>query len=194
MLTPHRRDGLIEWMKHMLQHSFVLDCLAQTAPTTFSHFEDLIEEHRSLSGDDTKISKLQRLVPTIGTFHTSLPLTIAFLLYDEKYSVTSRRHVTLSFNEIRQILNLSQVMALCGCDLSTSSLVGPPLSSPKIESPVSSFTGPKIITFDGDQTLYSDGANFTSNPKLAHSIFLLLKNRTTVAVVTAAGERRSRAM
>ncbi|GMH83662.1 hypothetical protein TL16_g09675, partial [Triparma laevis f. inornata] len=109
-------------------------------------------------------SKLQRLVPTIGTFHTSLPLTIAFLLYDEKYSVTSRRHVTLSFNEIRQILNLSQ-----------------------IKPPISSFTGPKIITFDGDQTLYSDGANFTSNPKLAHSIYLLLKNRTTVAVVTAAG-------
>ena len=54
MLTPHRRDGLIEWMKHMLQHSFVLDCLAQTAPTTFQHFEELIDEHRMLEGDDTK--------------------------------------------------------------------------------------------------------------------------------------------
>ena len=105
-------------MKHMLQHSFVLDALAQTAPTTFHHFEDLIEEHRlfdtTSSSNTGKTSKLQQLVPTVGEFHTSLPLERAFLYYDEKYSVTSRRHVTLSFNEIRQILNLSQVMALCG--------------------------------------------------------------------------------
>ena len=25
MLVPHRRDGLIEWMKGMLMHSFVLN-------------------------------------------------------------------------------------------------------------------------------------------------------------------------
>lgn len=25
MLVPHRRDGLIEWMKTMLMHSFVLN-------------------------------------------------------------------------------------------------------------------------------------------------------------------------
>ena len=46
MLAPHRRDELIEWMKKMLQHSFVLDSLGDTAPDTMSHFEQLIEEHR----------------------------------------------------------------------------------------------------------------------------------------------------
>lgn len=49
------------------------------------------------------------------------------------------------------------------------------------------FGGPKLITFDGDQTLYSDGANFESNPKLANYLYLLLKHGVTVAVVTAAG-------
>ncbi|KAL7449556.1 hypothetical protein ACHAWC_001612 [Mediolabrus comicus] len=47
--------------------------------------------------------------------------------------------------------------------------------------------GPKLICFDGDQTLYSDGANFESNPKLAKYLFLLLKHGVTIAVVTAAG-------
>ena len=50
------------------------------------------------------------------------------------------------------------------------------------------FHGPKLITFDGDQTLYSDGANFSSNrSELAHYIYLLLRNGVTIAVVTAAG-------
>jgi len=47
--------------------------------------------------------------------------------------------------------------------------------------------GPKMITFDGDQTLYSDGSNFDSNPKLANYLFLLLRHGVSVAVVTAAG-------
>eukprot|EP00985_Skeletonema_marinoi_P028476 scaffold24987_cov132-Skeletonema_marinoi.AAC.1 len=47
--------------------------------------------------------------------------------------------------------------------------------------------GPKLICFDGDQTLYSDGANFESNPRLAKYLFLLLKHGVTIAVVTAAG-------
>ena len=76
------------------------------------------------------------------------------------------------------------------------------------------FRGPSLITFDGegyckffwhdefdialtfltssfcslaDQTLYSDGANFESNPRLANYIYLLLKNDVHVAIVTAAG-------
>eukprot|EP00521_Asterionellopsis_glacialis_P008196 CAMPEP_0195286582 /NCGR_PEP_ID=MMETSP0707-20130614/3990_1 /TAXON_ID=33640 /ORGANISM="Asterionellopsis glacialis, Strain CCMP134" /LENGTH=371 /DNA_ID=CAMNT_0040346243 /DNA_START=8 /DNA_END=1123 /DNA_ORIENTATION=+ len=49
------------------------------------------------------------------------------------------------------------------------------------------FDGPKMITFDGDQTLYSDGANFEENPTLANYLYLLLVNGVAVAVVTAAG-------
>jgi len=68
LLTPHRRDGLIEWMKSMLQHSFVLDALETTGGDTFSPFEVLVEEHRLFlaSDDQTQPSRLQQLVPTIG--------------------------------------------------------------------------------------------------------------------------------
>jgi hypothetical protein len=49
------------------------------------------------------------------------------------------------------------------------------------------FNGPKMITFDGDQTLYSDGSNFDSNPALASYLCQLLKHGVIVAIVTAAG-------
>jgi hypothetical protein len=51
------------------------------------------------------------------------------------------------------------------------------------------FNGSKLITFDGDQTLYSDDANFVSNPKLANylDLDLLLNNVVSVPVVAAVG-------
>jgi hypothetical protein len=54
-------------------------------------------------------------------------------------------------------------------------------------TPGGEFNGPKMITFDGDQTLYSDGSNFDSNPALASYLCQLLKHGVIVAVVTAAG-------
>ena len=35
LLTPHRRDGLVEFMKSMLTHSFVLDALKTTVSSIF---------------------------------------------------------------------------------------------------------------------------------------------------------------
>jgi IMP and pyridine-specific 5'-nucleotidase len=98
--------------------------------------------------------------------------------------VTKRRHVTVSFNEIRQILNLSQVMAVCGW---SGTLPPPAPSNSDTPDPPQPFTGPDLVTFDGDQTLYSDGGNFESNPKLARALALMLKNGISIAVVTAAG-------
>jgi IMP-specific 5'-nucleotidase len=90
-------------MKSMLQHSFVLDALDSTAEDTFRHFEILIEEHRELEqrghqgiviagdsghqrgGSQIKQSRLRQLVPTIGNFHTPLPLCEAFKMYNEKH-------------------------------------------------------------------------------------------------------------
>ena len=54
-------------------------------------------------------------------------------------------------------------------------------------SSVGEFNGPKMMTFDGDQTLYSDGSNFDSNPALASYLCQLLKHGVIVAIVTAAG-------
>lgn len=44
----------------------------------------------------------------------------------------------------------------------------------------------RLVTFDGDCTLYSDGNNFAEH-KLARNICLLLRRGVTCALVTAAG-------
>lgn len=209
LLTPHRRDGLIEWMKSMLMHSFVLDA-AESYADTFLHFEVLIEEHRLHMQSNTNDlpSRLKQLVPTVGTFHTPLPLRKAYIAYNMKYALTKRKHICISFNELRHILNLAQVMAMAmalgqrGDILIEEVLLDKSERepSPTIDSVTSpsdtdlepfqsgmTFAGPKMITFDGDQTLYSDGANFESNRRLANYLYLLLRNGVTIAVVTAAG-------
>jgi IMP and pyridine-specific 5'-nucleotidase len=86
----------------------------------------------------------------------------AFRLYDQKYSISQRRMIPPSFNEIRHILNLAQIIDL-GKEL-------------------------KMISFDGDQTLYNDGGNFDiKNSELALSLIRLLCHNVKVILVTAAG-------
>lgn len=218
-LVPHRKDELIGWMKSMLIHSFVLDALESTAGDTFSHFEQLINEHLHISKSQDppnssngtngsnkyhQVSRLKQIVPTVGTFHTPLPLRKAFEVYNAKYAITKRKHICISFNEIRHILNLAQIMAFVeegrrmrGLSMSChgdddeefihNSNTNDTTNKNDSEPYTSDFHGPKLITFDGDQTLYSDGANFESNSELAHYIYLLLLNGVYVAVVTAAG-------
>lgn len=57
-------------------------------------------------------SRLQALVPSIGRFFTTLPLRQSFLIEDEKMKISARRHVPMSFNDIRKILNRAQVLAV----------------------------------------------------------------------------------
>ena len=99
-------------------------------------------------------------MPTIGSFLTPLPLVAAWRAYDAKYCVSARRFVPPSFDEVRHILNLAQVMAMRGTL--------------------------RLITLDGDCTLYSDGKDF-SDAKLARFITLLMREGVCVALVTAAG-------
>lgn len=196
--------NVYERMKKMLSHSFVLDCLETTGADTFSHFELLIEEHRkyeALNDPNAPPSRLKTLVPTIGSFHTNLPLREAFWFYNKKHRLTNRKHIQISFNEIRHILNYSQIMALrdkvekseeenqgeqeMAAENDDDSLSDDQLATAPAEKNV--FNGPKLITFDGDQTLYSDGSNFDENPRLANYLYRLLKNGVHIAVVTAAG-------
>mmetsp|Transcript_7626 Transcript_7626/g.18366 ORF Transcript_7626/g.18366 Transcript_7626/m.18366 type:complete len:456 (-) Transcript_7626:30-1397(-) len=180
-------------MKSMLTHSFVLDALETSGGDTFSHFEMLVEEHRRLEAEGSgRPSRLKQLVPTVGTFHTRLPLRQAFEVYNEKYKLTKRKHIQISFNEIRHIMNLAQVMAMRGvCEPKDGSKEGDAevkdAESTDCKNSVEEFNGPKMITFDGDQTLYSDGSNFDSNPRLANYLYELVHSGVTVAVVTAAG-------
>ena len=115
MLLTDRKDGLIDWMKEMLFHSFVLN-EKDTYCGTMIYFEELIEEHRSNDeanySTQRDISRLKQYVPTVGRFFTSLPLHKAFKIYDDKYLISGRNFVAPSFNEIRHILNLAQIMVI----------------------------------------------------------------------------------
>eukprot|EP00658_Telonema_sp_P-2_P049580 TRINITY_DN3771_c0_g3_i2.p1 TRINITY_DN3771_c0_g3~~TRINITY_DN3771_c0_g3_i2.p1 ORF type:complete len:227 (+),score=56.42 TRINITY_DN3771_c0_g3_i2:49-729(+) len=156
-LSKHRTDQLISYMKGMIGHSFALRLMTATALDTFAEFEDLVEEHRRIP----ETSTLRHCAPSVGTFFTPLPLKDAFSEYDHKYKVTLRESVPPSFNELRHILNLAQIMAFKPTD---------PL---------------RMMTFDGDLTLYQDGGNF-QDPKLIRYMMKLLSAGVHVALVTAA--------
>lgn len=88
------------------------------------HHQDIGMQHQS---------KLKLLVPSIGTFFTRLPLVKAFKIQDRIRSISYRRFVPPSFNDIRLILNTAQILAIT--------------MSGALE----------LVTFDGDVTLYDDG-------------------------------------
>ena len=164
MLSNHRRDELIAMMKTMLHHSFVLDVMKTTVAGTFEHFEELIHEHY----ENPDKSRLKVMVPSLGRFFHPLRLRKAFVEYDTKYCITARRFVSPTFNELRHILNLATVHALAPAGAGADGSL-------------------KMITFDGDETLYRHGDNFASGSKLARYIIKLMQNGVHVALVTAAG-------
>lgn len=108
--------------------------------------------------------RLKQLVPSIGNFFTKLPLERAFYVQDEKRSISARRLVSPSFNDIRLILNTAQTMSLVGG-----------------REPL------KLVTFDGDVTLYEDGMSLTPENPVVGRLLKLLQNDIYVGIVTAAG-------
>ena len=76
-------------------------------------------------------------------------------------SFAGRRFVPPSFNDIRHLLNRAQIKAV----------------APNLE----------LITFDGDMTLYADGADFARDSRLVELLGTLLRLGKKVAIVTAAG-------
>lgn len=109
------------------------------------------------------ISKLKLLVPSVGVFFTPLYLHDAFVYQDKRRFISWRRFVAPSFNDIRLVLNTSQVMSL--------------VSSGPIE----------LVTFDGDVTLYEDGHSLEPESPIIPRIMSLLRSGTKVGIVTAAG-------
>ncbi|KAJ2709418.1 IMP 5'-nucleotidase, partial [Coemansia sp. D1744] len=124
-LRSHKRDNLIEFIKGMLLTPFVLHPHDEESKATqeqenanryagiFGSIEMLIDEHRELlqAGIPTH-SRLAKLVPSIGTFFTRLPLEAAFRHINRTNRISARKHVPPSFNDIRRILNMAQVMAI----------------------------------------------------------------------------------
>jgi IMP and pyridine-specific 5'-nucleotidase len=100
-------------------------------------------------------------VPSVGKFFTPLPLKQAFIRINAQRSISTRRLVPPSFNDIRYILSYAQLQAI----------------APSL----------KLISFDGDMTLYQDGRNFEKGSVLGGLMVGLLGFGLTVAIVTAAG-------
>ncbi|KAJ3335390.1 IMP 5'-nucleotidase, partial [Gonapodya sp. JEL0774] len=179
-LKAHRRDGLIDFVKGLLKAAVAAIAVNKAGrkrsyspqPKTrdileryaeiFSLMEQLIDEHRAYTvRGSPELSRLSQLVPSVGIFFTPLELRAAFLYQNELRSISSRRHVTPSFNDIRHILNTAQVRAIARTL--------------------------KLITFDGDMTLYDDGGEFPKDSRMVVLLSTLLKRGVNVAIVTAAG-------
>ena len=102
-------------------------------------------------------------MPSIGTFFTPLALHDAFVIQDGRRSISRRRFVAPSFNDVRLVLNTAQVLSL----LRDGSL--------------------ELITFDGDVTLYNDGESLTYDNPVISRIIELMARGVRVGIVTAAG-------
>lgn len=156
-LTLHKRDALIEFIKSVLSVPFLLKMPSEHYSLSLGEVERLMDEHRV----NPRVSRLSALVPTVGVFHTPLPLSQAFAHFDKERKMTARSHIQPSFNEIRLILNLAQSMASAR-DL-------------------------RLVTLDGDQTLYEDGGNLAADAVLVTDLVGLMDRGVIVAVCTAAG-------
>ena len=75
-------------------------------------------EHRQ----DSRQSRLRRMVPSVGSFFTPLRLVEAFREYDEHFALSRRRYVPPNFAEMRHVLNIAQVM-LPGCFVRQGALI-----------------------------------------------------------------------
>jgi IMP and pyridine-specific 5'-nucleotidase len=122
----------------------------------------MVQEYIQCKSDkEMASSRLKVLVPSVGRFFTKLPLSRALPFIDQQRSLCGRKFVAPSFNDIRHLLNHAQILEIA------KSL--------------------KLITFDGDMTLYADGKDFSRDSKLVGLIISLLQNNIKVAIVTAAG-------
>ncbi|KAI9795605.1 MAG: IMP 5'-nucleotidase [Piccolia ochrophora] len=127
--------------------------------------EQLINEHIHHQKAGTQhLSKLKLLVPSVGVFFTPLALERAFIYQDSHRCISSRYFVPPSFNDIRLVLNTAQLLTLCA-----------------IKDPLG------LVTFDGDLTLYDDGASLTPENPVVPRLLALLAKGTCLGIVTAAG-------
>ncbi|KAJ5885965.1 IMP-specific 5-nucleotidase [Penicillium subrubescens] len=182
-LKTHRRDQLIEWIKGLLAVPFVLhsqpiaisqessERLNTVAADTHQRYAEIMRDVENLILDHIEHhernapgkSKLKLLVPSVGTFFTRLHLEDAFKYQDQRRFISRRRFVAPSFNDIRLILNSAQLQGL--------------VRSSEVQ----------LVTFDGDVTLYDDGACLTADNPVIPRIMRLLEQGRKVGIVTAAG-------
>ncbi len=126
----------------------------------FKRVEGLINDHMACDSD---CSKLRTLCPSVGSFFTQLPLADAFEIVDARRGISARRFVAPSFNDVRHVLSLAQLLQHA--------------RSHEL----------KLITFDGDVTLYAQGQGISLDSAVLPHLLLLLARDIHVVILTAAG-------
>lgn len=196
-LKSHRKDGFVDWIKGLLATPFVLHAVSHdvddltTTQRVRSQYAEIFKDIQNLvankidfdsrngqleENDDTEVrydlmgkSRLNQLVPTIGSFFTELPLEKAFLWEDSQRGISERRMVAPSFNDVRRILNTAQIFYFVD------------------KRRKYHHNQLKLVTFDGDVTLYEDGGSLNSSSPVIFYIVRLLAANIRVGIVTAAG-------
>ncbi|EDO14861.1 hypothetical protein Kpol_363p1 [Vanderwaltozyma polyspora DSM 70294] len=195
-LKNHRKDEFITWIKSLLASPFVLHAVSHddddnvttervrrqyaeifqdielliSSKIEFDAKNGLLDVEESNEGQYELIgkSRLNQLVPSIGPFFTMLPLHEAFLWEDSKRAISQRRMVAPSFNDVRHILNTAQVFHF-------------------IQQKREGGAGLKLVTFDGDVTLYEDGGSLVDADPVIPYMVKLLESNIRVGICTAAG-------
>ncbi|VEU21839.1 DEKNAAC102878 [Brettanomyces naardenensis] len=207
-LKEHRRDEFIQFIKGLLATPFVLYAVKPAGTISdveelmidseakrryaeiFHDLENLVENHIEMTkAGIPKISRLHQLVPSIGTFFTPLPLEKAFYIEDERRSISKRRLVAPSFNDIRLILNTAQVLRLATTFQNGKSryltMKGHPGGGRGHQN--DDCERLQLVTFDGDITLYNDGENLQADSPLILQLISLMSKDICIGIVTAAG-------
>ncbi|CRG95946.1 IMP-specific 5'-nucleotidase, putative [Plasmodium gallinaceum] len=148
------KDSLIMFLVDILKSLFVSNCIDKNIDNVLLSIEEMFIDHYY----NPLHSRLKYLIDDVGIFFTKLPISKAFHTYNKKYQITKRLYAPPTFNEVRHILNLAQILSL--------------------------EDGLDLLTFDADETLYPDGHDF-HDEVLASYISILLK-KMNIAIVTAA--------
>ena len=114
-LRAHKRDYFIEFIKSLLLTPFILHSYPSIAESStvvvdtdqsygqvLKCVEELIDNHIQ-NTLHSQPSRLSQLCPSIGHFFTPLPLYSAFMKNDKKRSISGRKQVSPSFNDIRYL-------------------------------------------------------------------------------------------
>lgn len=207
-LKEHRRDEFIQFIKQLLSTPFVLYAVKPAGTISdveevmvdsearrryaeiFHDLETLVDNHIEMTrAGMPELSRLHQLVPSIGTFFTPLPLEKAFYIEDQRRSISERRLVAPSFNDIRLILNTAQVIWLATSyqNGKTSEYLSMRTSGLANPRNVDQFDKLQLMTFDGDITLYADGHNLEKSSPIVPQLIGLLAKGIFIGIITAAG-------
>ena len=101
--------GLLKRKGRLLEQDPLIELVlsmhrTHTPAEAFAKLETWVREHRRSPHG----SRLRRLVPGLGSFHTHLPLTEALEEYDAAFLLSRRTHVPPNFAEVRHVLDLAQ--------------------------------------------------------------------------------------